>query len=138
MHTYISPHISKTPRARVFGFLIYNNPFNQDVELCWYKNFAVYYLDLGAIPVEASKVTTVNVYRFITGFDSAGNPIFVPGQSSILQNVPGDPEYNPLWRVMLVEAPPNYAPSSIRSDDEIRRRGLRVIPTEIVVNCPVL
>ncbi len=138
---FYSPYCNlynKYPPARLFGFLIYNNPFNQDVELCWYKNFAIYYLDLGPVSVEASKVTTVNVYRFIFGFDKSGNPIFVPGQHSILQNVPGEPQYNPLWQVMLVVAPPDYMPDSIRSDDTIRRLGLKVIPTEIVINCPVL
>lgn len=135
---YYNPYNIKIPVPRLFGWLIYNNPFNQKVELCWYKNFAIYYLDLGLVSVEASKVTTVNVYRFITGFDDSGNPIFVQGQHNILQNVPGDPLYNPLWRVMLVEAPPGYMPDSIRSDDEIRRQGLNIIPTEIVINCPVL
>lgn len=135
---YYYPYLLQIPKPRVFGCLIYNNPFNQQVQLCWYKNFAVYYLDLGTVSVEASKVTTVNVYRFITGFDNLGNPIFVPGQHNILENVPGDPQYNPIWRVMLVEVPSDYIPDSIRSDDEIRRRGLKIIPTEIAINCPIL
>lgn len=67
-------------------------------------------------------------------------PIDAP---DIIDVVPGDPAYTPLWRVHYVCVSSLYAGEVIASrqgiDDAIRARlVVEVRPTELVVNCPVV
>jgi hypothetical protein len=66
----------------------------------------------------------------------------VAGQRNIVDTVPGQASYTPLWRVTTVTFKPGAARRVLRSRADVeaaRRRGeVTVTVTSTVVNCPVL
>ncbi|SNS06438.1 hypothetical protein SAMN05446037_1003222 [Anaerovirgula multivorans] len=89
--------------------LIYNDPFMQKPEPGWYDNQVVYYLDLGPVILDLAKNKVADIYQFIYGFDKKETPIRVMGQWNVIDVVP-----------------------------TIRTCGFEVMPSETIVNCPVL
>ncbi|AGL02336.1 hypothetical protein [Desulfoscipio gibsoniae] len=118
--------------------LIYNDPFNQDPTPGWYNKQIVYYLNLGRVFLEPSMNIVADIYQFVFGFDDVDNPIRVQQQSNVIDVVPGDPGYTPLWRIVFVVVPPYFVPQSIRSVQEIRIAQFPIVATDIIINCPVL
>lgn len=118
--------------------LVYNDPFRQCPEPGWYNNQVVYYLDLGPVILDPNKNKVADIYQFIYGFDKESNPIRVMGQWNVIDVVPGDVNYTPLWRIVYVIVPAGFIPQSIRSVQAIRACGFEIMPTETIVNCPVL
>jgi hypothetical protein len=62
----------------------------------------------------------------------------VKGQDLIFDVKPGEPGYTDLWQVILVRAPQGYKPNSLTSRAEIEKAGLRQIPTQRIVDCPMV
>lgn len=52
---------------------------------------------------------------FITGFDAEGNPQFVHGQNTVIDSVPGEPNYTAFWDVRLAVVPEDYVANTIKS-----------------------
>lgn len=105
----------------------------------WYRGDEVRYYDFGMnSPVSGNTVTPAPIWAFITGMDDDGNPVFVEGQHTIIDAVPGDMDYSDLWEVQLVTVPEDYEPDSIRSRDEVEMGGYEITPPGIYVNCPVV
>ncbi|AZR74137.1 hypothetical protein BBF96_12450 [Anoxybacter fermentans] len=119
-------------------YLIYNNPFNQKFNGGWYNYKRVYYLNLGPVILSEEKNLVKDIYQFIYGFDDEGNPIRVKGQDNVIDVVPIDEDYTPLWKVVYVIVPKNFIPQSIRSVKQIMESDYKIKKTDIIINCPVL
>ena len=105
----------------------------------WYNGREVRYYDFGMnSPVADGVVQTAPIYAFVTGFDMDGNPMFVEGQHNVVTTVPGVDGYSDLWKVNLVVVPEGYVPDSITSKAQIDASGYEVMPTDILVNCPIV
>jgi hypothetical protein len=82
-----------------------------------------------------------NLWIFKNGVKGPG---FMGFQASVVDSIPGDPGYTPLWKVSIVEWKTNSAitPTILGSDDAIaaaQSKGqITVTPTNVVVNCPIL
>ena len=80
-----------------------------------------------------------NLWIFKNGFKGPG---FMGFQASVVDSIPGDPGYTPLWRVSLVEWKPGITPTILGSDDAIaaaQSKGqITVTSTNVVVNSPIL
>jgi len=71
-------------------------------------------------------------------------------QANVLNSIPGDPHYTPLWRVNIVEWQANTGtntnatttPTILGSDDAIAKASskgqITITPTKVVVNCPIV
>ena len=66
----------------------------------------------------------------------------VRGQHNIVDTVPGQPDYTPLWQLNTVTFKPGVTPHLLRSRADVdaakSRREVTVAATSTVVNCPVL
>ncbi|MFY9798871.1 MAG: hypothetical protein WB988_10825 [Candidatus Nitrosopolaris sp.] len=82
-----------------------------------------------------------NLWIFKNGVKGPG---FMGYQASVVDSIPGDPGYTPLWRVSIVEWKTSIgiAPTILGSDDTIaaaQSKGqITITPTNAVVNCPIL
>ena len=107
----------------------------------WFQGRQTFYYDFGSnstINSDASKVIPAPIYAFATGMDANGNPIMVPGQHNIIDDIPGDPGYSDLWQVNLVMVPSDYVANTAKSVDDIQKSGYQVKATNMLVNCPVV
>ena len=82
-----------------------------------------------------------NLWIFKNGVKGPG---FMGFQASVVDSIPGDPGYTPLWKVSIVEWKTNsgITPTILGSDDAIaaaQTKGqITITPTNVVVNCPIL
>jgi hypothetical protein len=80
-----------------------------------------------------------NLWIFKNGVKGPG---FMGFQASVVDSIPGDPGYTPLWKVSIAEWKTGVTPTLLGSDDAIaaaQTKGqITVIPTNVVVNCPIL
>jgi len=82
-----------------------------------------------------------NLWIFKNGFKGPG---FMGFQASVVDSIPGDPHYTPLWKVSLVEwkTTGGTTPTILGSDDAIAQAAskgqITITPTKVVVNCPIL
>jgi hypothetical protein len=82
-----------------------------------------------------------NLWIFKNGVKGSG---FMGFQASVVDSIPGDPGYTPLWKVSIVEWKMNsgVTPTILGSDDAIaaaQSKGqITITPTNVVVNCPIL
>ncbi|HEV8386705.1 MAG TPA: hypothetical protein VGQ03_03695 [Nitrososphaera sp.] len=78
-----------------------------------------------------------NIYAFSNGVEGEGPLGFQP---NVADSQPGDPEYSPLWRIILVEWQDGVTPRTLVSEDEIvaaQSLGeVKITPTQMIVNCP--
>ena len=63
-------------------------------------------------------------------------------QTNVLNSIPGDPHYTPLWKVNIVEWKTTSTPTILGSDDiianAVSKGQISVTPTNVVINCPVV
>ncbi|MFZ0514767.1 MAG: hypothetical protein WAM14_24400 [Candidatus Nitrosopolaris sp.] len=65
-------------------------------------------------------------------------------QANVVDSIPGDPNYTPLWKVSIVEwkTTSGTTPTILGSDDAIAQAAskgqITITPTKVVVNCPIL
>lgn len=76
-----------------------------------------------------------NIYAFTNGIAGPGPLGFQP---NVADSQPGDPEYSPLWNVIMVEW--QITPRELKSEGEIlaalQAGEVTITRTELVVNCP--
>ncbi len=82
-----------------------------------------------------------NLWIFKNGVKGPG---FMGFQASVVDSIPGDPHYTPLWKVSIVEwkTTGGTTPTILGSDDAIAQAAskgqITITPTKVVVNCPIL
>jgi hypothetical protein len=98
----------------------------------FYKGRTVRYLDFGPIKVAAGN-KLAPIWAFTNG---------AAGQRNVIDVVPGDRGYTPLWRVVTATWNDGATRRVLRSANAVRRAAaagdLTLKRTAIVVNCPVL
>lgn len=120
----------------------YGNPYDQKVNIAWYKGRQVQHLFLGAtnqkpgykiaeqyLPLPKSAYTgAVNTpEEFMAKVKQvAGHGIF--------DSIPTDPNYSPIWHNNWVLVPDGYTPNTLKSVEDVRRSGYQVVETPIWVN----
>jgi hypothetical protein len=106
--------------------------FAQPMTLGYYRGKTVEYLDLGPVKLGAG-----NKVAPIWAFANGAN-----GQFNVIDTVPGQRSYTPLWGVRLVTWKSGETPRVLRSkvdvDKALRAGEVTVKAMPIVVNCPVL
>lgn len=101
-----------------------------------FTNFPVTYAPaLAKTPPTAS----ANIYLFKNGVKDIGIMGFQP---QVVDSIPGEGKYSPLWRVNIVEWKDPSVATILGSDNDIlsaeAEGKLTVTPTNIVVNCPIV
>ena len=82
-----------------------------------------------------------NIWIFKNGVKGPG---FLGYQASVVDSIPGDPGYTPLWKVNMVEwkTGNGITPIVLGSDDAIAaaasKNQITITPTNVVVNEPIL
>jgi len=69
-------------------------------------------------------------------FYESGDP--VPGQHNIVDDVPGDSDYNDFWQVVKVTVPDGYVANTATSLQDLVDAGYPMEFTDILVNCPIV
>ncbi|RDI74734.1 hypothetical protein Gocc_1623 [Gaiella occulta] len=107
--------------------------FNRGATLGYYRDQIVSYYDLGPV-----KLAGGNRVAPIWVFPSNG----AAGQRNIIDTVPGQKGYTPLWAVRLVTWKDGVSARVLRSAAAVKKAvasgEATVKATPIVVNCPVL
>ncbi len=62
----------------------------------------------------------------------------VSDQLNIVDDIPGDTDYNDFWNVQKVTVPADYVANTVTSLQEIMDAGYGIEKTDIIVNCPVV
>ena len=80
-----------------------------------------------------------NLWIFKNGVKGPG---FMGFQASVVDSIPGDSHYTPLWKVSIVEWKTTSTPTILGSDDiitdAVKKGQITVTPTNVVINCPVV
>jgi hypothetical protein len=106
--------------------------FAQAQTLGFYRGKTVEYLDLGMVKLRGGN-KLAPIWAFTNG---------APGQFNIIDTVPGQRTYSPLWSVRLVTWKSGVTPRLLRSRGAVEaavsagQATVKAMP--IVVNCPVL
>ena len=101
-----------------------------------FTNFPVTYAPaLGKAPASS----LANIYAFKNGIKGSGPLGFQP---NVVDSIPGQLSYSPLWKVNLVEWKDSSTATILGSEKEIMNAfdsgKLTITPTTIVVNCPIV
>ena len=101
-----------------------------------FTNFPVTFAPaLSKTPPTAS----ANIYLFKNGVKGSGIMGFQP---QVVDSIPGDPKYSPLWRVNVVEWKDPASATILGSEDDVlaaeSNGKVTVTPTHFVVNCPII
>ncbi|TLY07617.1 MAG: hypothetical protein E6K83_04870 [Thaumarchaeota archaeon] len=109
---------------------------NAASELTKFTNFPVTFAPaLAKTPPTAS----ANIYLFKNGIKGPGIMGFQP---QVVDSIPGDAKYSPLWRVNVVEWKDPASATTLGSEDEVLTAEsigqVTVTFTHIVVNCPIV
>ena len=82
-----------------------------------------------------------NIWIFKNGIKGPG---FLGYQASVVDSIPGDPGYTPLWKVNIVQwkTGNDITPTVLGSDDAIAaaasKNQITITPTNVVLNEPIL
>jgi len=80
-----------------------------------------------------------NIFEFKNGVKGSGPEGF---QSNVVDSIPGEDKYSPLWRVNFVTWKDPTKATELKSDDDIagaQKNGLVTVEaSKIVVNCPII
>ena len=78
-----------------------------------------------------------NIYAFKNGIQGSGPLGFQP---NVADSQPGDPQYSPLWRIILVQWNQGITPTELKSEQDISAAvaagQVTIQPTSMIVNCP--
>jgi hypothetical protein len=102
-----------------------------------------------AFPKPAALTFHANFAPALSGVKAASQPLWyivrgpaAAGQLAVLGSEPGESDYSPLWRTVIVKWKPGVTPKLLTSDDMInalaREGKLTVTHTSILVNAPVV
>lgn len=106
---------------------------DHDLVMLWENGREVYAFDFGPTPAE-----TAPIYKLITGIDDLGDPIFLGGIDSVVEQMHADEGYSDFWQVIFVTVPEDTPQNSIRSYEQIVEAGYPIDATSLVVNCPAI
>jgi len=67
-----------------------------------------------------------------------GSTTPVADQLNIVDDIPGDADYNDFWNVNKVTVPSDYVANTVTSYDEIMSKGYSIEKTNMIVNCPIV
>jgi hypothetical protein len=106
--------------------------FGQLETLGFYKGQTIAYLDLGPINLRPGN-TVAPIWAVTNG---------TADQRNVIDVVPGDDGYTPLWAVRMVTWRDGTTPRTLRSAEEVEAAlaagEVTIVETDIVVNCPVV
>jgi hypothetical protein len=127
-----APQPAAVPRLSAQIQRLAQTPKKQPVVLGFYRGKTVRYFDFGPIKLKpGNKVEPI--WTFTNGTD---------GQHNIIDTVPGQKDYTPLWQVNQVTWAAGKTPRVLKSADAVRKAlaagELEIKQTATVVNCPVL
>ena len=102
-----------------------------------------------AFPKPAALTFHANFAPALSVVRAASQPLWyivrgraVAGQLAVLGSEPGESDYSPLWRTVIVRWKPGVAPKLLTSDDminDLAKKGqLTVTDTSMLVNAPVV
>ena len=111
-----------------------------EIEQAWLDGVVVGYVDFGTdTPLDASgQVGVAPIWAFVSGFDDDGTPRMIEGHRTMLDVVPGEAGYSDLWDVQFVVVPAGADSESIHSLADLQASGLPVVPSGMLVNCPIV
>jgi len=89
----------------------------------------VQYYNFDVQPVEPAPI-------FVLFRSGESNP--VDGQMNIVDDIPGDGDYNDFWQVVKVTVPENYVANTVTSYEEIMNKKFPMEETDMLVNCPIV
>jgi hypothetical protein len=114
--------------------LNYTNPFNQNLAARWVDGEIVYRISFGPVQVDPKTTKVAREYIAVYSAPGPGEPYDkverVPGQLSIYDSKPGDPEYSPIWHYYYVVVPRDYKTNTLRSEEAVKRSGYRIVPVD--------
>jgi len=88
---------------------------------------------------KAPASSQANIYAFKNGVKGGGVLGFQP---NVVDSIPGEPKYSPLWKINLVEWKDPSTATVLGSEDDILSAlgsgKITITPTTIVVNCPIV
>ena len=73
---------------------------------------------------------------FVLFRDGDNSP--VANQLNIVDDIPGDADYNDFWNVQKVTVPMTYVANTVTSLQEIMAAGYAIEKTDMIVNCPIV
>jgi hypothetical protein len=104
----------------------------QPVTLGYYDGATVRYYDFGPIKLKPGN-KLAPIWTFTNGS---------PGQRNVIDTVPGQASYSPLWLVNKVTWAAGKTPRTLTSADAVTKAAaagdVTIVATATVVNCPVL
>ena len=107
-------------------------PAKQTVAAGFYRGKTIHYYDFGPIKLAAGN-KIAPIWAVTNG---------VASQHNIIDTVPGQADYSPLWQVMMVTFKSGVTPRLLTSRTQVeqaqRSGDVTIGPTAMVVNCPVL
>ncbi len=131
-----APGVATVAWAAELENLTYSNPFGQQIGPVWYNGRRGWAIHAGELWIDPPRTKWANQYLPVysaTG-GANGGPEMVAGQNIIYDSAPGDPNYSPIWRHNWVIVPRGYQANALRSLDQIRRSGYRIITTDLYFN----
>ncbi|MEX2238262.1 MAG: hypothetical protein WEB00_12085 [Dehalococcoidia bacterium] len=120
--------------------LTYNNPYNLDLERVWFDGRTVYASEQGELEIDLAKNKVAQEYQIVYSVELdekgklKGEPERVDGQYNIYDSVPGMEKYSPLWRFNYVIVPRDYAPNTLRSEQDCLASGYEIRQSTVVEN----
>src|SRR6266508_779507 len=127
-----SPQTAFSPLAQTITSNAAKAPKKQPVVRGFYEGKSVGYLDFGPIKLKAGN-KLAPIWTFTNG---------AAGRRNIIDTVPGEKDYSPLWAVGKVTWAAGKTPRVLKSADEVKAAAaagdVTIAKTSIVVNCPVL
>ncbi|MCB2203699.1 hypothetical protein KQI65_03040 [bacterium] len=89
----------------------------------------VSYYNFDVQPLESAPI-------FVLFRDGESSP--VADQLNIVDDIPGDSDYNDFWNVQKVTVPADYVANTVTSYQEIMDAGYAIEKTDMIVNCPIV
>jgi hypothetical protein len=111
-----------------------NEPIDFDVEPFITKGLGpngelISYYNFDVMPTEPAPIWVL--FR-------EGESTPVEGQMNIIDDIPGEADYNDFWEVQKVTVPMDYVANTLTSYTQIMDAGYPIEETTILVNCPVV
>jgi hypothetical protein len=102
-------------------------------------NFTNFPVTFAPALAKTPPAASANIYLFKNGVKGTGIMGFQP---QVVDSIPGDAKYSPLWRVNVVEWKDTTTATMLGSEDEVlaaeSNGQVTVTSTHIVVNCPIV
>jgi hypothetical protein len=127
-----APHKASSPLQERIPAQATKASQKQPVVRGFYEGKSVGYFDFGPIKLKAGN-KLAPIWTFTNG---------AAGQRNVIDTVPGEKDYSPLWAVSKVTWAEGKTPRVLKSADEVKAAAkageVTIAKTSIVVNCPVL